>query len=208
MSRLVKFREIIDWEVGKPTVYSPAYIDIDKIQYISRHSDGDPKHSTVVLNGSWAVGLDVEMDHLVELVNGTYAEEDTASVLAKTIRSKCKDENEDGSRTVSEVLTDVFKEVNGKDAVDDVLDHIDEKKKAGLSLEDIITYVGPCLRCRTTPWWEWNKSIGLNNAHILSLHCNCAEASGIVVCGEDSDSDSISKAWEIAKQWKTKTSNN
>lgn len=69
MPRLVKFREIVDWDEGRPTEYAPAYIDIDNIQYIAKHSDGDPNHSTVVLNSGWAVGLDVEMDHLVEMIN-------------------------------------------------------------------------------------------------------------------------------------------
>jgi len=68
---LVKFREILDWGDDRPTEYGPAYVDIDSVQYIAPHSDGDPKHCTVTFNGSWAVGLDVDIDHMAALVDGT-----------------------------------------------------------------------------------------------------------------------------------------
>ena len=69
MAHLVKFREITDWDEGRPTEYAPAYIDIDSICYIGPHADGDPKHCMVVLKGRWAVGLAVDMDHLANMVN-------------------------------------------------------------------------------------------------------------------------------------------
>lgn len=69
MAHLVKFREIIDWDESGATKYGPVYIDIDKIQYICPHADGDPKHCTVTLHDSWTVGLAVDMDHLANIVN-------------------------------------------------------------------------------------------------------------------------------------------
>ena len=66
---LVKFNEITTWDENHPTEYAPAYVDIDSIEYIGQHSDGDPKHCVVVLKNHWAIGLAVDMDHLANMVN-------------------------------------------------------------------------------------------------------------------------------------------
>lgn len=69
MANLVKLKEITDWDEGRPTEYAPAYVDIEAIHYIGPHADGDPNHCMVVLDGRWAVGLAVDMDHMANLVN-------------------------------------------------------------------------------------------------------------------------------------------
>lgn len=66
---LVKFNEILDWDENGAIKYGPVYIDIDNIQYICPHADGDPKHCTVTLHDSWTVGLAVDMDHLAAMIN-------------------------------------------------------------------------------------------------------------------------------------------
>lgn len=77
---LVKFLEITDWGDDRPTEYEPAYVDIDSIQYIGPHSDGDPMHCSVTLSDCWTVGLAVSMDHMAALINKT-AKADIKEVL-------------------------------------------------------------------------------------------------------------------------------
>lgn len=73
MPNLVKFNEIVDWDENGAIEYSPVYVDIDKIQYIGPHADGNPKHCTITLNDSWTVGLNVDMDHLASMVNKVFS---------------------------------------------------------------------------------------------------------------------------------------
>ena len=77
------------------------------------------------------------------------------------------------------------------------------KVREHVSLDDILTYTGPCLRCNTMPWWELNNYAGYET-YTLSIHCHCAEASGTGKLGDDA----VKLGWELAKKWKTKTSSN